>query len=93
MQFRLVKNLIAMKTKKRMLAGKTLVTITDDCRLKPTGPSATGQTALFLGRFMLGKYPKTRRYRGCRGELANPVFQLSDGTKIWGIECWWKRLA
>lgn len=67
------------------------MTILEDCRIMPVKQMVTGQKATFLGRSLLGSYPKMKRYRGSHDVLATPVFRLTDGTKIWGIECWWER--
>lgn len=80
-----------MSKRNRLLKGKSQVVIVEDCR--NVEQKANGQVATFLGRYRLKYYPETRmRYRGPRELLACPVFLLPDGTKIWGLECWWRRV-
>lgn len=77
--------------RRRLLAGRSLVVIETDCR--DVAQKVDGQQATYLGRFHLKDFPVPRsRCRKSRVPLsANPVFELADGTRLWGIQCWWYR--
>ena len=80
-----------MRHRRRMIAGQTSVVIETDCR--DVVQKVDGQRATYLGRFHLKDFPvPRRRWRKSRVPLcANPVFELADGARIWGIQCWWYR--
>lgn len=71
--------------RKRRFYPGMLVLIDRDCRDNPT---ASGQLAIYEGRFWLHN---GRRYRGPKEHLlsVNPRFILKDGSRIWGCQCWW----
>ena len=50
------------------------ILIVKDCR----DDVATGEIAIYEGKFRYSDFAPH-----------NPRFRLDDGSKIWGIECWW----
>ena len=53
------------------------ILIVGDCREELTA-TATGEIAIYEGHFHYSDFAPN-----------NPRFRLDDGSKIWGIECWW----
>jgi hypothetical protein len=76
---------MARRSKLRRIRPGELAIIGKDCR---EGKDVSNQEAVYEGRFFLNT---EKRYTGPREHFlgVNPRFKLADGSRIWGIECWW----
>lgn len=76
------------KRSERKIRPGDLVFIVQDCR---PGAVASSQVARYKGRFEVRPgVRRARRYTGARaGNQGSPLFQLKDGTFIYGCECFW----